>query len=277
LKVDAMSMNEPTAASPAVSDMNGDATGGASRLITPSQRMDALRELNRSHTRLGCLWEWTKIFQVSVLLFLLIRTFLVEAFKIPSGSMENTLQVGDFLLVNKLVYGAEVPFTHARLPRLRSPQRGDVIVFEFPEDVSKNFVKRLVGLPGDTVQMIAGMLIRNGVPLKERYVEHTEPDMDPGADDFQWQRRYLVGTAASASQYLPSRNNWGPLLVPDGKYFVLGDNRDNSLDSRYWGFVPDSLLKGRPFVVYYSYSPDSVDTFAWLTHNRWTRLGERSH
>jgi len=91
--------------------------------------MEALRELNRGRSRLGFLWEWTKIFQVSVLLFLLIRTFLVEAFKIPSGSMENTLQVGDFLLVNKLVYGAEVPFTHARLPRLREPQRGDVIVF----------------------------------------------------------------------------------------------------------------------------------------------------
>jgi signal peptidase I len=132
-------------------------------------------------------------------------------------------------------------------------------------------------MPGDTLQMIAGMLVRNGVPLKERYVEHTEPDMDPIFDDFRWQRKYLVGSASSAPQYIPSRNNWGPLLVPEGMYFVLGDNRDNSLDSRYWGFVADSLVKGRPFVVYYSYSPDSVDTFAWLTHIRWTRLGERIH
>jgi signal peptidase I len=138
-------------------------------------------------------------------------------------------------------------------------------------------VKRLVGMPGDTLQMITGTLIRNGVPLKERYVEHTEPDMDPAFDDFQWQRDYLVGSRDPAAHYLPSRNNWGPLLVPEGKYFVLGDNRDNSLDSRYWGFVADSLVKGRPFVVYYSYSPDSVDTFAWLTHIRWTRLGERIH
>ena len=123
------------------------------RAITPQQRVDALRELNRGRSRLGFLWEWTKIFQMSVLLFLLIRTFLVEAFKIPSGSMENTLQVGDFLLVNKLVYGAEVPFTHARLPRLRNPRDGDVIVFEWPEDPTKNFVKRLVGVPGDTLEM----------------------------------------------------------------------------------------------------------------------------
>ena len=272
-----MSMNEP-ATTPAPGDQTVDPTlSGASRAITPTQRMDALRELNRGRSKLGFLWEWTKIFQVSVLLFLLIRTFLVEAFKIPSGSMENTLQVGDFLLVNKLVYGAEVPFTHTRLPRLREPQHGDVIVFEWPEDLTKNFVKRLVGLPGDTIEMRVGKLIRNGTVVSEGYVEHTEPDMDPAPDDFKWQRPYLVRSAAAATvtAYHPSRNNWGPLVVPKGNYFVLGDNRDNSLDSRYWGWVADSLVKGRPFVIYYSYSPDSVDTFAWLTHIRWTRLGER--
>ena len=105
---------------------------------------------------------------------------------------------------------------------------------------------------------------------------HTEPiEIDPSPEDFRWQREYLVRTAAAATGYHPSRNNWGPLVVPKGNYFVLGDNRDNSLDSRYWGWVADSLVKGRPFVIYYSYSPDSVDTFAWLTHIRWTRLGER--
>jgi signal peptidase I len=249
--------------------------GAPSRSITPEQRVEALRELNRGRTGLDFFSEWTKIFLVSIVLFLVIRTFFVEAFKIPSGSMENTLQVGDFLLVNKLVYGAEVPFTHARLPRLREPQRGDVIVFEYPEDPTKNFVKRLVGVPGDTVEMRDATLIRNSKAISERYGEHTDPDIDPAPEDFRWQRDFVVRTAAAANGYHPSRNNWGPLVVPKGNYFVLGDNRDNSLDSRYWGFVPDSLVKGRPFVIYYSYAPDTVDSFAWLTHIRWQRLGER--
>jgi signal peptidase I len=252
------------------------AGGQSARSITPQQRMEALRELNRKRTGLDFVWEWTKILAVSVVLFAVIRTFLVEAFKIPSGSMEGTLQVGDFLLVNKLVYGAEVPFTHKRLPRLREPQRGDVIVFEYPEDPTKNFVKRLIGVPGDTVEMRDAVLVRNGTRIAEKYVEHTEPDMDPAPEDFRWQKDYVLRTGATAIGYHPSRNNWGPLVVPKGNYFVLGDNRDNSLDSRYWGFVPDSLVKGRPFVIYYSYSPDSSDgSFAWLTKIRWTRLGER--
>jgi len=275
-----MSANEsvsvpiPARGDESVDDAPG-GTGQSPRSITPHQRLEALRELNRQRSGLDFVWEWTKILAVSIVLFAVIRTFLVEAFKIPSGSMENTLQVGDFLLVNKLVYGAEVPFTHKRLPRLREPRRGDVIVFEWPEDRTKNFVKRLVGVPGDTVEMREGTLIRNGTVLSERYVEHTEPDIDPSPEDFGWQRNYLVRTANAATAYRPSRNNWGPLVVPKEKYFVLGDNRDNSLDSRYWGFVPDSLVKGRPFVIYYSYAPDTVDTFAWLTHIRWTRLGER--
>jgi signal peptidase I len=271
---ESVSVPVPARGDESVDDSPADA-GQSARSITPQQRMDALRELNRQRSGLDFVWEWTKILAVSIVLFAVIRTFLVEAFKIPSGSMENTLQVGDFLLVNKLVYGAEVPFTHKRLPRLREPQRGDVIVFEWPEDPTKNFVKRLVGVPGDTVEMRDGTLIRNGTVLSERYVEHTEPDMDPAPEDFRWQRDYLVRSANAASAYHPSRNNWGPLVVPKEKYFVLGDNRDNSLDSRYWGFVPDSLVKGRPFVIYYSYAPDTVDTFAWLTHIRWTRLGER--
>ena len=210
-------------------------------------------------------------------LFGVIRTFLVEAFKIPSGSMENTLQVGDFLLVNKLVYGAEVPFTHTRLPRLREPQRGDVIVFEYPEDPTKNFVKRLVGVPGDTVEMRDGTLIRNGAAVPERYVEHTEPDIDPSPEDFRWQRDYRAsGRRERATGYHPSRNNWGPLVVPKGNYFVLGDNRDNSLDSRYWGFVAGLAGQGTPVRDLLQLRAGYRRTrFAWLTHIRWTRLGER--
>ena len=244
------------------------------RAITPEQRVGALRQLNR-RSPLAFFWEWTKVFQVAVLAFLLIRTFLVEAFKIPSGSMEHTLLVGDFLLVNKLVYGAEVPFTHARLPKIRTPQLGDVIVFDYPRDLSKNFVKRLVGMPGDTVEMRDGVLFRNRARVSESYVDRGEVDYDSPEDEFAWQREFLVREPGSSlTAYHPSRNNWGPLVVPSKSYFVLGDNRDNSLDSRYWGFVADSLVKGQPFVIYYSYAPDT-NRFAWLTHIRWNRLGGR--
>ncbi len=244
--------------------------------------------------RLSWLWEWAKVFPAAVLLFLVLRTFFVEAYKIPSGSMERTLLVGDFLLVNKLVYGAEIPFVGTRLPAIRTPKRGDVVVFEFPTDPSKNFVKRLVGLPGDTLAMRDGALIRNGQPQDERYVVHSEPGVDPVNDEFRWQRSHLIKSAVAASAvaasasvaidaytpgtgYRPSRNNWGPLVVPVHHFFVLGDNRDNSLDSRYWGFVPDRFLRGTPLIVYYSFTPDSTTAVPWITRIRWARVGTVVH
>ncbi|MGZ8379177.1 MAG: signal peptidase I [Gemmatirosa sp.] len=284
----------------------GTASSTPATRASAAERAAALDSINRSAPlQLGWLWEWAKIFQLAVVLFLLVRAFLVEAYKIPSGSMEGTLLVGDFLLVNKFIYGAEVPFTGRHLPRLRAPARGEVVVFQWPSDTRKNFVKRLVGLPGDTLAMREGVLLLNGVAQDERYVKHTEPGSDPTYEDFRWQRGHLVRTA-SAAQGLPdagdvggvmrmsaaaadpaprtmernpgdhpSRNNWGPLVVPAHSYFVLGDNRDNSLDSRYWGFVPDSLLRGQPMVVYYSYAPDSARRMTWLTAVRWSRLGVR--
>lgn len=247
------------------------------RAISDDLRAQAIERVNR-RGRLGWLrfwWEWTKSFSIALVLFLFLRAFLVEAFKIPSGSMERTLLVGDFLLVNKLVYGAEVPFTGRRLPAVRSPRRGDIVVFQWPEDRSKNFVKRLVGLPGDTLEMRDGELLVNGALWRERYALHSQPELDPIGEEFRWQRNYLVRSAIARAGYHPSRNTWGPLIVPEKSYFVLGDNRDNSLDSRYWGFVPDSLLRGQPMFVYYSYTPDSASTFAWITGIRWKRLGER--
>lgn len=206
-------------------------------------------------------------------LFLVTRTFLAELYKIPTPSMQRTLMVGDFLVVDKLSYGPEVPFTHFRFPAVRQPQRGDVIVFKWPVDPSVNFVKRVVGVPGDTLRMRDGVLILDGHPLAEQYVSHSSPDTDPSYDDFRWQRDYLVRSAHASESYWPSRNNWGPLVVPPHRLFVLGDNRDNSLDSRYWGFVPDSLVRGRPMFVYYSYQPDSASRWSWVTHARWRRFG----
>ena len=246
--------------------------------VSEEHRAEALRRVNRSPGQhWGLFLEWAKSFTIAIVLFLFVRTFLVEAFKIPSGSMEKTLLVGDFLLVNKMVYGAEVPFTGKHLPAIRHPQRGDVIVFQWPVDPSKNFVKRLVGVPGDTLMMNSGDLYVNGVRQSERYVSHSEPpDIDPTSADFDWQKQYLVRTAEAATNTPPpSRNNWGPIVVPKDEYFVLGDNRDNSLDNRYWKFVPDSLIRGRPMFVYYSYDPDSLDRMSWLTRIRWTRIGER--
>ncbi|MGH7662729.1 MAG: signal peptidase I [Gemmatimonadaceae bacterium] len=243
-------------------------------VVSIEQKRQALREVNRSGHRWSFVWEWIKTITIAVVLFLFVRAFFIEAFKIPSGSMERTLLVGDFLLVNKLLYGAQVPFTEYELPAIRQPERGDIIVFQWPKDPSKNFVKRLVGVAGDTLEMRNGTLYRDGDLQAEDYIVRNSPEADPPAEDFRWQRPYLVRAAVASATYHPSRNNWGPLVVPERKYFVLGDNRDNSLDSRYWGFVPDSLVRGRPIVVYYSYMPDTPGSLSWLTEIRWQRVGE---
>jgi signal peptidase I len=244
------------------------------RPVSDAQRVQALRVLNRRPWRLRWFSEWMFIlFCAVVVVFFVARPFFVEAFKIPSGSMENTLLVGDFLFVNKAVYGAEVPFVHVRLPALQHPKRGEILVFEYPPNPEKDYVKRLVGLPGDTVEMRDGTVYIDGTALVEPYVVHTDPNSDPGEAEFAWQRPFLVRTAEASTH--PSRNNWGPLVVPEGNYFVLGDNRDNSADSRYWGFVPDSLVRGRPMFVYYSYEPDATRRVPWLTNVRWSRIGTR--
>ena len=255
-------------------DRSGILTTPSRNPITDERRNQALNEVNRTGAMERVLVEWMKTFLVAVLLFFFVRAFFVEAFKIPSGSMERTLLVGDFLLVNKLIYGAEVPFTGYRLPAVRAPKRGDVLVFQYPNDLTKNYVKRVVGLPGDTLGMADGVLMLNGGQVSEVYVHRTEPEYDPSQEEFRWQRNFLVRPAEARMEH-PSRNNWGPLVVPEQSYFVLGDNRDNSADSRYWGFVPDSLVRGQPLFVYFSYAPDTAHRFSWLTRIRWERLGER--
>jgi signal peptidase I len=220
------------------------------------------------------MWEWTKAICTAVLLFLGIRTFVVEAFKIPTGSMEGTLMVGDFLLVNKAVYGAEVPGTHSRLPAFTVPGRGDVVVFIPPEDPTKNYVKRIVGIPGDTLEMRDKTLYLDGRAQPEPYARHIDPLSDPTDPRMMWQVRYLVHAPASPMDYHPTRDNWGPIVVPAGKYFGLGDNRDNSDDSRYWGFLDKEAVRGRPMFIYYSFEHDLSQPFSWLTGVRWRRIGE---
>ena len=220
------------------------------------------------------IWDWTKAILTAFLLFVVIRSFVVEAFKIPTGSMERTLMVGDFLLVNKAVYGAEVPFTHTRLPSFTAPARGDVIVFLPPHDPERNYVKRLVGMPGDTLEMREKVLWVNGKPQAEPYVRSIDPLTDPGDNRMMWQLSYLLPKRRRGRLYRPTRDNWGPIVVPPGRFFALGDNRDNSEDSRYWGFLDAHSIRGRPMFVYYSFDRASANPFAWLTDIRWTRIGD---
>lgn len=223
------------------------------------------------------MWEGMKAISTAIVLFLLIRTFFVEAFKIPTGSMESTLLVGDFLLVNKAVYGAEVPGLHTRLPGFAEPKRSDIIVFFPPHDPHRNYVKRLVGLPGDTLEMRNKVLYINGVPQDEPYAKYIDFFTEPSDERMLWQREYLVRGKRDWREYQPTRDSWGPIVVPDGKYFALGDNRDNSEDSRYWGFLDASSIRGRPMFVYYSFVRNPLERLPWLFDVRWDRIGEPIH
>lgn len=220
------------------------------------------------------MWEWAKSIFIALILFLFVRTFMIEAFQIPTASMENTLLVGDFLVVNKMVYGAEIPGTQLHLPAFDEPSRGDVVVFEPPPRAGQaprtNYVKRIVGAPGDTLAMRGGQLYVNGSHIDEPYVKNGRRASDVRTAAFSWQQAYLVSGAGRA--YQPTRDNWGPIYVPADSFFVMGDNRANSEDSRYWGFVPQEAIKGRPMIVYYSYDRRDATPVPWLTEIRWDRL-----
>ncbi len=219
--------------------------------------------------------DWAKSIAIAFLLFLVIRSSVVEAFKIPTSSMEGTLLVGDFLLVNKAVYGPRLPGSDLALPAFADPERGDVIVFHPPHEPEKNYVKRLVGVAGDTLEMHEKKLYLNAVPVDEPYVQYVDGRGDAVHPDMEWQSNHLI--ASERRPYQPTRDNWGPIVVPEGHYFVLGDNRDNSEDSRYWGFVPRGEIRGRPWFVYYSYEPSIQSAVSWLSSVRWARLGTVIH
>jgi signal peptidase I len=188
----------------------------------------------------SALREYLEAIVLAVALTVVIRGLVVQAFRIPSGSMEDTLLIGDFLFVNKMVYGSEIDIgwadwrlVHYRFPAIHAPERGDVIVFRFPEDPSRDFIKRCVALEGQRVEIRDKVLYVDGLAQEEPYVIHTDP------------RDLPRGTSA--------RDNFGPIVVPKGHLFMMGDNRDNSLDSRFWGALPMDLLKGKAMFIYWSW------------------------
>ena len=182
--------------------------------------------------------EYFESIVIAVILALFIRTFVVQAFKIPTGSMENNLLVGDHLLVNKLVYAPTVSrFERTVLP-ITEIERGDVVVFKYPEEPERDFIKRVIGLPGETLEIRNKQVYIDGMPIDEPYVQFLQAPSPDGSTSYDVRERY------------------GPVTIPADQYFVMGDNRDNSQDSRYWGYLPRAYVKGRALMVYWSYESD---------------------
>jgi signal peptidase I len=211
--------------------------------------------------------EWIEPFLIAAVVALFIRQFVVEAFKIPSGSMIPTLAIGDHLLVNKFIYGPRIPFTDSRIFTWKEPQRGDVIVFKYPEDESKDFIKRVIGLPGDKIEIKNGKLFINDQMVRVvdlgDYRDWEQrggpPPYYPTPKVFEEQ----LGTVRHRILYLRDQSGYdfGPKLVPRDSFFVMGDNRDNSRDSRFWGFVKHNKILGKALIIYWS----------WDGHDRWVR------
>ena len=232
------------------------------------------RERSPSPPAFSAAWfrDWGRTLFVAALIFIFFRTFLLATFVITSGSMEGTLLVGDFLLVNKTSLGAPIPFTNARIPGYAEPEHGDIIVFRADHSPGLDIVKRTLGLPGDTLRMEGGVLYRNVAALDEPYVRRNPRQLDEGDPRMQWQLAHLIPDP-ERGEYKPTRDNWGPLVVPPERYFMLGDNREESLDSRYWGFVERGKMQGRPFFIYFSYDREALRPVRFLTAMRPGRIG----
>ena len=194
----------------------------------------------------GFIAEWT----VTIILLLFGTTTLVQAFVIPTGSMEDTLLIGDHLLVDKLAYAPSGPLSKHVLP-YSDVKRGDIIVFRYPVDIRQTFVKRVIGVPGDRIKLVNKKLILNGVAKDEPYVFHKTEYIDSYRDNFPGEPNVHVSESAQAMLEKHLQN--GEVVVPPGGYFAMGDNRDSSLDSRYWGFVPRENIIGKPLIIYWSY------------------------
>ena len=234
---------------------------------------------------LKTLKEYVEALLVAVVLALIIRAFVVQAFKIPTGSMLETLQIGDQLLVSKFHYGLRMPFTDTVLVNVYEPARGDIVVFEYPFneklDASRpnlkdvDFVKRIVGIPGDTVEIRAKEVYVNGQHVTGAYIQHTREDIEQsplpeGHPEVSVDARAYFDHCEDVSSECRSKRDWMPkITVPEGKYFCMGDNRDESFDSRFWGFVDRAAIKGKALVIYWSWTgPSNV---------RWERIGRMIH
>ena len=190
--------------------------------------------------------EWSEAIIIAILIALFIRTFVVQAFKIPSGSMKPTLQIGDHLLVNKFIYGIKIPFVRKTLLPINNPRREDIVVFIYPMDKSKDFIKRVVGIAGDTIEIRNKKIYLNGSLYNDGHGVYTD-------------RRFFPAS-------IEPRDNFGPVTVPAEHIFVMGDNRDQSYDSRFWGFVDLKDVLGKAFIIYWSWNKNNNDV-------RWSRIG----
>ena len=191
--------------------------------------------------------EYIEAFAIAIVLALIIRTFVVQAFKIPSGSMEPTLLVGDHILVNKFIYGEHIPFTDIKILDFRDPKRGEIIVFVYPKDESKDFIKRVIAVEEDTIEIKDKKLFINGRPYDDPYGHFKDNAIIPG--------------------HVQPRDNFGPVTVPEDSLFVMGDNRDRSADSRFWGFVRLNQVKGKAFLIYWSWG-------GFMRDIKWRRIGK---
>ena len=214
----------------------------------PSEK--EIEEKNKSSIR-----ENIEAVLVAVLLALLIRTFAVQAFKIPSGSMKQTLLIGDHILVNKFIYGVKVPFSKTTIIPFKKPKHGDIVVFKFPMDPEKDFIKRVVGVAGDKVEIRNKQVFVNNIKADSSFAQFTDSFIVPGCP---------FGSKKDA----PCRkDNFGPIKVPENKLFVMGDNRDQSFDSRFWGFVDLKAVSGEAFIIYWSWDSNNFGV-------RWKRVGK---
>jgi signal peptidase I len=215
--------------------------------------------------------EYFESIVVAVILALFIRTFVVQAFKIPTGSMEPNLLVGDHLLVNKFIFAPTASTAERVLLPMRPLQRGDIAVFKFPEEPERDFIKRVIGLPGDTIELKQRQVFINGAKVEEPYAHYLFPQ---GEGD--------------ESTVFDVRERYGPVTVPADHYFMMGDNRDNSQDSRYWGFLPAHYVKGRALMIYWSFDAPAgaqqdglrgvISSLASIvTSTRWSRLLHQIH